>query len=330
MTHLFLIALFLCSWRAQAFTVNPSLPNGRAQQSASSALEMAKIGLFFGTSTGSTEEAADLIAAEFGSDVLEGPIEIDTIQGSVAQEFAKHDALIVGTPTWNTGADTERSGVGWDEIYYGEMQELNLDGKPVAVFGLGDSVSYAENYADASGELHDVFQALGAKMMGYTSQEGYEHEDSKAIRGDKFCGLLLDAVNQEDLTPERVSNWVGQLKEEGILEGAAADAASGTVASVSAEVVETEAVVFESTAVNGLATDPIAELEAENAKLRQLLDENSVLLDETISHHSSGAAGFTPHYNPKTHRTMFVSPDGRKCFYTDSASSSATTMSSTP
>ena len=62
------------------------------------------------------------------------------------------------------------------------------------MFGLGDSVSYAENYADASGELHDVFQGLGCNMIGYTSQEGYQHKSSKAIRGESFCGLLLDAV----------------------------------------------------------------------------------------------------------------------------------------
>lgn len=37
-------------------------------------------------------------------------------------------------------------------------------------------------------------------MHGYISQEGYVHESSKAIRGDKFCGLLLDAVNQEEMT----------------------------------------------------------------------------------------------------------------------------------
>lgn len=55
--------------------------------------------------------------------------------------------------TLSKGADTERSGTGWDEIYYGEMQDVKLNGKKVAVFGLGDSVSYAENYADASGEV---------------------------------------------------------------------------------------------------------------------------------------------------------------------------------
>mmetsp|Transcript_4411 Transcript_4411/g.8906 ORF Transcript_4411/g.8906 Transcript_4411/m.8906 type:complete len:180 (+) Transcript_4411:99-638(+) len=111
------------------------------------------VGIFFGTSTGSTEEAAHLIATEFGSDVATGPFEIDEVQGSVADEFAKYDSLIVGTPTWNTGADMERSGTGWDEIYYSEMQELNIAGKKVAVFGLGDSVSYSENYADATGEV---------------------------------------------------------------------------------------------------------------------------------------------------------------------------------
>ena len=31
--------------------------------------------------------------------------------------------------------------------------DLKLDGKNVAVFGLGDQISYAENYADASGEV---------------------------------------------------------------------------------------------------------------------------------------------------------------------------------
>mmetsp|Transcript_22620 Transcript_22620/g.41136 ORF Transcript_22620/g.41136 Transcript_22620/m.41136 type:complete len:322 (-) Transcript_22620:1104-2069(-) len=290
-----------------AFSI-PSISSCRHVEQ-STALSMAKIGVFFGTSTGSTEEAADLIVAELGDDIAEGPIEIDSIQGSVAAEFAKHDALICGTPTWNTGADTERSGTGWDEIYYGEMQDLNLQGKKVAVFGLGDSVSYSENYADASGELHDVLQNLGATMIGYTSQEGYEHEDSKAIRGDKFCGLLLDAVNQEDLTPERVSNWIAQLKDEGILEG-------GT--SSDAPVVVEEFIVMESTTVNGLSdnAEMIAQLEKENAVIRSVLDENSQLLDETISVHSTG--GFTPHYNPKTRRTMFVSPDGRKCYYTDS------------
>ena len=190
------------------------------------------VGIFFGTSTGSTQEVADLISAAFGDEAASEPIDIEEVD-SVADEFAKHDALIVGTPTWNTGADTERSGTGWDEIYYSEMQELDIAGKKVAVFGLGDSISYSENYGDATGELHDVFEKLGCSMYGYTSQEGYEHDDSKAIRGDLFCGLLLDAVNQEELTDDRVKNWVDKLIGEGFLENSGGEVAAAPPAAVS-------------------------------------------------------------------------------------------------
>jgi flavodoxin I len=301
MTMMQLVVLFSALVGSDSFSVRPV---GRPLTSL-----QAQIGLFFGTSTGNTEEAADLIAASFPPGTVEGPIDIDGIQGSVAEEFAKHDALIVGTPTWNTGADTERSGTGWDEIYYGEMQDLQLQGRKVAVFGLGDSVSYSENYADASGELHDVFEKLGCNMMGYTSQEGYEHDDSKAIRGDLFCGLLLDAVNQEDLTEERVKNWVEQLQEEGILEGSATAA---TAMAPTAVTVDVE--VMEKVTINGSEHNVIAKLEEENAKLRKMIEEKSNMLDESAS--APTATGFTTHFNPTTKRTMWTSGDGRKCYFT--------------
>ena len=95
-------------------------------------------------------------------------------------------------------------------------KKLSISGKKVAVFGLGDSSSYSEYFCDAAGELHDVFDGLGCKMLGYTSQVGYSHEASKAIRGDMFCGLLLDAVNEGDMSKERVKNWVAKLRSEGM------------------------------------------------------------------------------------------------------------------
>lgn len=247
-----------------------------------------------------------MIAAEFGDDA-EGPFEIDELQGSVAKKFGEFDALIVGTPTWNTGADTERSGTGWDEIYYGEMQDLQMEGKKVAVFGLGDQISYGENYADASGELHDVFENLGCKLMGYTSQDGYEHEDSKAIRGDKFCGLLCDEVNQDDLSEERVQNWVAQLKAEGVLEG------GSTVTSTPVEVVSSPV----TTNVSAPPSDLVTELELENARLRAMLEDSKVMDD--ILKAEVLDQGYAPHFNPRTRVTMWTSADGRDCYYTKDA-----------
>mmetsp|Transcript_26513 Transcript_26513/g.50220 ORF Transcript_26513/g.50220 Transcript_26513/m.50220 type:complete len:288 (-) Transcript_26513:66-929(-) len=197
--------------------------------------------VFFGTSTGNTEEVADLLVAklnELGHEAPE-PICVDGVVGDLKTEFSKYEALIVGTPTWNTGADTERSGTAWDEVYYGELGDLDLSGKNVAVFGLGDQISYGENYADATGELHDVFSKLGCKIFGATEvDDSYEHEASKAIKDGKFCGLLCDQVNQDDLSEDRVDKWVKQLVSEGFMSGGGAAAAPAASAPEPAEAIE--------------------------------------------------------------------------------------------
>ncbi len=56
---------------------------------------------------------------------------------------------------------------------------LDLKGKPVAVFGLGDSIGYGEYFCDAMEELYSSFKASGAKMVGHWPADGYQHEDSK-------------------------------------------------------------------------------------------------------------------------------------------------------
>ncbi len=159
------------------------------------------------------------------------------------------------------------------------------------MFGLGDSVSYSENFADATGELHDVFASLGCKMIGYTSQEGYQHKMSKSIRGDLFCGLLLDAVNEEELTEERIENWVAKLLDEGILESSGESTPTATVAPAtvlpSPQVAVSAAAAFEDLA---------------------LAEENLTDAKKT---------GYRAHYNPRTDKTMWIStPDGRSSYVT--------------
>jgi flavodoxin I len=262
---------------------------------------MAAVGIFYGTSTGSTQTVANEIYKALGSDIAAKPVDIETLDPDqeLSAAFAEHDALIVGTPTWNTGADTERSGTGWDELYYKQLPKMKsvLNGKKVAVFGLGDQISYSDNYADATGELYDVFESLGCNLMGAWSMEGYEHEDSKSIRGDKFCGLLLDMVNQEELTQGRVQKWVAQLKSDGFLQGGGASSVSTDANAPSAVVVT-----------------PAASVE--------ILEESSRMLDENIASHST-SGGFTPHYNPTTAKTMWTSSNGRESFITTTTTTTA-------
>ena len=64
------------------------------------------------------------------------------------------------------------------------------------------------------------------------------------------------------------------------------------------------------------------ELERENAKLRKLLEENSRLLQEEMmasaikAEPANADVNFTPHYNPKSGKTMWTSADGKKCYFT--------------
>lgn len=166
-------------------------------------------GLIYGTSTGNTETAAGAIAEKTGLEA----VAIDDISGS--EDLAAYDGLIVGLPTWNTGADEYRSGTTWDD-YLEEIRGLDLAGKPVAVFGCGDSQSYGDNFCDGIEELHGAFQAAGAKMIGYVDASGYQHTESKSEVDGRFLGLPLDEDNEDDMTEGRVASWVSQLKSEGM------------------------------------------------------------------------------------------------------------------
>ena len=167
------------------------------------------VGLVYATTTGNTETVAGYIASATGLEAVDiGDIDGDT--------FAGYDGLIVGAPTWHTGADDCRSGTGWDEFLYDTLPSLDLKGKKVGIFGLGDSASYGDNFCDAAGELFDCLTGQGASVVGMVGTGDYDFADSKAIRDGKFCGLLCDEDNEYDKSEGRVNDWVAQLKKEGL------------------------------------------------------------------------------------------------------------------
>ena len=62
--------------------------------------------------------------------------------------------------------------------------------------------------------MAEILEKCKAKIVGHTSVEGYEFENSRAQRGNKFVGLALDFENQRKLNKERVAKWVEQLEKE--------------------------------------------------------------------------------------------------------------------
>ncbi|KAL9139747.1 flavodoxin [Amphidinium carterae] len=181
---------------------------GSAAAGRQSPIAMRAVGLLYSTQTGNTEEAASIISEATG-------LEVTVVDDLEAADLGSYDGLIVGCPTWNTGADEYRSGTAWDDLL-DDIRGLSLSGKPVAVFGCGDSQSYGDNFCDGIEELHETFKAAGAKNLGYVDASGYEFEDSKSVRDGKFLGLPLDQDNEAEMSEERVAAWVAQLKSEGM------------------------------------------------------------------------------------------------------------------
>lgn len=166
---------------------------------------MSTIGLFYGTQTGNTQTIAEEIQKAFGGSVVTlhdvADVEVSDLEG--------YRYLIIGCPTWNIGelqAD-------WEGLY-DELDNVNFSDKQVAYFGAGDQVGYADNFQDAMGILEEKISALGGTTVGYWSTDGYDFNESKAVRDGKFIGLAIDEDNQSDLTEQRIQAWVTQLKRE--------------------------------------------------------------------------------------------------------------------
>merc|ERR1712087_1091732 len=144
--------------------------------------------IWYSTSTGNTETIAGYISEAAG-------VPANDIADASNDEITGSDTLIVGAPTWNTGADEQHSGTAWDNFLYDTLPDLKISGKKVSIFGCGYQESYMDNYCDAAGELYDKFVEKRCKVYGLTSTDGYNHQESKAEMDRKFVSLMCDEDN---------------------------------------------------------------------------------------------------------------------------------------
>ena len=163
---------------------------------------MSKVGIFYGTTTGVTEDIAHRIA-----DKIDGA-DIFNIDGN-EDKLNDYDVLLLGASTWGFG-DLQDD---WQTVL-DELSNLDLKGKKVGYFGTGDQGTFADNFIDALGIINDEIKKTGATIIGQTSTEGYEFSESRAVVDGKFLGLVVDEINQPDLTDERIDAWVEEIQKE--------------------------------------------------------------------------------------------------------------------
>lgn len=175
---------------------------------------MSKVGIFFGTDSGSTRKIAKQIYQKLGDEVADKPLNINRVDASA---FDEYDYLIMGTPTYGEGLlpglSAECQAESWEE-FVPSFEEIDLSGKKVGLFGLGDQVNYPDEFVDGLGELYDCVAECGAEVVGSWPTDGYEFNESTAVDEDSFVGLVIDKDNQATLSDERVATWVEQIKTE--------------------------------------------------------------------------------------------------------------------
>ncbi len=169
---------------------------------------MEKIGLFYGSDTGVTDDITKDFVEFWGSDDLD----IMEIGDASIDDFDNYKVLILGLSTWYDG-DLQSD---W-EAFFEDFQTIDFTGKIVAIYGLGDQIGYAEYFVDGIGILAKVILERGGTVIGYWPTEGYRHTDSVAFvedNEDLFYGLALDNDNESQLNDTRLTTWISQIKQE--------------------------------------------------------------------------------------------------------------------
>lgn len=163
---------------------------------------MKPVGIFYGTTTGNTYEAAKKISEQLG----ESSCELIDVGSASPDDLDRFENIIFGVSTWGFG-DLQDD---W-EVFVENVENTSLEGKNIALFGLGDQDTYPETFIDAIGTLYEIVKENGAKITGKWPTDDYNFISSTAVADGAFVGLALDEDIQPERTEGRIQEWVKQI-----------------------------------------------------------------------------------------------------------------------
>jgi len=161
---------------------------------------MSKIGIFYGSTTGTCEDIANRIAKKLGNaDVMSAA----DLTESKVQEY---DVLLLGSSTWGAGELQDD----WFEAC-DKLKTINLKGKTVALFSNGDCEGFADTFCGALAPLYDAVKNTGAKIVGQVDADDYSFSSSDGVVNGMFLGLALDEGNEPEKTDSRIDAWLAGI-----------------------------------------------------------------------------------------------------------------------
>lgn len=171
---------------------------------------MKKTLLIYWPEGGNVERSARLIADQFDN------IEVKPVNQADPGALANYDLILIGSSTvgaenWEEAEDNNV----WAPFFLNmEQQAVDLKGNHLAFFGLGDQVLYPDHFVDGMGIIYSELEKFNPTFIGQWPADGYDFTGSMSLEGDNFLGLALDEDQQPELTEERVTKWVAQIKQE--------------------------------------------------------------------------------------------------------------------
>lgn len=159
-------------------------------------------GIFYGSTTGTTEAVARDIAGQLGV----AAADVHDVAGTSADETDKYDLLVLGSSTWGCGELQDD----WYD-FLDALKRKALSGKRVALFGCGDSASYPDSFCDALAEIRDGLEATGCTFVGALDAAEYDGCASRICRDGKVIGLAVDDGASEAVNDARMEKWIAAV-----------------------------------------------------------------------------------------------------------------------
>ena len=171
---------------------------------------MKRLAIIYWPAGGSVEKAALTVEKNVQNfqtqRFLLADIDIKTLQNFDSYIFG---GSTVGADHWSN----KESQSEWSNFFAAIEDQSGLKGKKAAVFGLGNQVLYPDHFVDDMMEIKNKLELAGILVIGETSTEGYDYDESKAEVDGKFVGLALDEDVQPELTETRVKQWLQSIEE---------------------------------------------------------------------------------------------------------------------
>ncbi len=167
------------------------------------------IGLFYAPSGGSVHKVAKRIKQK----IKDRKVDMLYIRDVKPKDFLNYRNIILvsstsGKDAWNNDETDE-----WAAFMPG-LQKLRLDGRRIALVGLGNSVLYPNNFVDGLSNFADLIEEKGGILIGKTETDGYTYTLSRSIQDNLFMGLPLDEDNEANQTDARIEKWLSLVLPE--------------------------------------------------------------------------------------------------------------------